>query len=203
MEVVGWTTRAIFKGNNYHIVRLGIYCDDIGAYSYDDGFMECNGMAFPLEGNSMPGNNYTCLDGYACEGTCNNGVDFHDLAIWSDLVYIPKQCLQSLTGDDIPSYDQHTPEPTEYLYTAKFSAEWSLNRDAFAVTADCSGSSPVINITCVNGRIQLIEKIFPTVDCSQVGSSVLECTDSGQSFIGNSSGNFSGAIYVSTHLSSE
>jgi hypothetical protein len=187
-------------GRNYHVARLGIHCSDIQDYSYDDSFFECNGVSRPLE-ETKPGNSYMCLNGQRCEGYCE--VDFRNLLIWSDLAYIPKQCFQSLTGEDIPTYETQPPNPTEYLYTAKFAAEWSLNRDDFGITANCTGSSPLVNITCTNGQIRLVETIFPTVNCIQVGSSVLECTDSGLSFLGNSSGNFSGAIYVSTHLSSE
>jgi hypothetical protein len=181
-------------GNNYHIVQLGIYCDDTRGYNYDDSFFECNDLSLPLE-ESRPGNSFMCINGHLCEGACI--VDFHDLAIWSDLAYIPEQCIQSLSGEDIPAYETQAPEPTEYLYTSKFIAEWSLNRDAFGIAANCTGAYPIVNITCTNGEIRLVETIYPTVKCNQMGSNVLECTDSGRSFIGNYSGNFSGAIYVS------
>jgi hypothetical protein len=188
-------TTSDLVGRNYRLARLGIYCDDIGDYSYDDSFIECNGLSLPWEAGLNPGNNFMCLHGDRCEETCE--VDFSNLHVWSDLAYIPEQCIQSLSGEDIPAYEIQAPEPTEYLYTSKFIAEWSLNRDSYGIAANCIGTNPVVNITCSNGQIRLVETLYSTVTCSQIGSNALECTDSGQSFIGNYSGNFSGAIYVS------
>jgi hypothetical protein len=168
---------------------MGIYCNDLDDYSYEDYYFECNSAGVPWDPDK-PGNKFMCGQGRSCDDECE--VDFTNLFIWSDLARIPVQCFQSLTEETVPPYETTAPEPTEYLYTAKFSAEWSINRDDFGISAHCTGSSPIVNITCTNGQIRVVKAIYPTVSCTEIGTSVLECTDCGSSYIDN----FSGVVYV-------
>lgn len=179
------------SGVNFHVASMGVFCDDVNGFVFDDYFFDCP-FPFPLDSN--PGDEYSCISGKVCEGNVCT-VDYNIVIVEADVPYFQDRCVESLTGLTI------TPAPSPGVITpgfsviARFEASWAIEVDE-ASASSCSGSARTLRMTCTNGgAITLIDNVSTSVQCSNPSPDVLECTDSSKG-----TNEFHSVVYVSTRI---
>lgn len=207
-----------FNGRNFHVAQMGVQCtreDGTNYYSYDDAYFECGFSSFSRKYDDK----YTCIQGMNCEGeSCQ--VVFADLSIEAE-AHRFHECIESVSGVLVPeeATDEELRSPSAPgNYEATFEAKWQLYIDTtceyslllsaivyqkvllltlsfFLNITDCGTSGIATKrLTCIDGTIELVERLYENMNCSETSESILECTDtSGENFVNS----FSGVVYVS------
>ena len=160
---------------SFHALRMGVSCpvtpgSDDRFFDFDQYPFECGYWTYPF--GEEPTNEVVCAHGNNCDGEACE-YDHEWVAIDAD----PTKFNEGCVGIPIRST------------TAQFQTSWAL----LVEDNGCIGTDPTIRITCPNSIIELIETTHGTTSCTGMGTAVMECRDSGTSFINQ----FSGVSFVS------
>jgi hypothetical protein len=190
------TCAAAADSRNLHVARMGVSCPTPSGsreYDFDDYYFDCSSYGTPVPGDGNPGNLFTCINGQNCYGEkCET--DFDQMYIDADTSKFQDTCVEPV----VPLAP--TPVPVLnttglFTFSARFEAAWGLWFDPLSNSAFCSGGTPTVRITCLNGNnIALVNKTYETIKCTTVSSGEMDCTDNNSTDYVN---NFTGVVYVS------
>jgi hypothetical protein len=168
---------------SFHIARMGVACpaaDGKSDYVYDAQYFECLlSTSYPYDAKyGSSDQSYICIDGSACDG---NGcaIVYEGNIVDASLNEFKYDCVEAA----VPITEAPTTSPDDaFEFSSQFQATFGLLFDEFD-GSKCKGSTPNVTITCKNGNITFLEAGSESTQCVEDGSSVLVCTDSGNTFI--------------------
>lgn len=199
-------SQAGFKDDTAY-VQLGVFCPDVGEdgdFVFNSQFNECG----PDNDTWLYEGRYECYEGLHCSfESCPDKITFDPLVIQTDVSKFQNRCVRTLNEPGPPSPEPPTPSPTDGpvgKYTTRYEAHWAFVKDVY-----CPVSSNIIlnvRLSCLGGEIQLIDTLFPGVDCTLINAAAMECSETCGTLtcpgitVSSQSNTFSGAIYVRTPI---
>jgi hypothetical protein len=167
---------------NFRVASLGVECPTSPGnldYVFDDRYFEC------VSASSLNiGGMYTCAKGDTCpESGLACDFPIGQFIVTSQIQWFQDTCITP-TVPVTPAPSPGAVAIPTLGVEAQFTASWALTFDATSGNS-CSGSNPTISMKCIGSAsdINFVNASSPTISCNPVGSNVLECKDSSDTFV--------------------